>query len=160
MFRFSWNLTTITAVFADILEPNPAQTQIENSDREELNSVSVSAVWIVYLCLADFLKSCACSQNNFNRHLVKNLVAVRWIVCQIKNNLYAANTASTVRPTVNSLGNLLQRAPINKNAFPTFSRKLAKLISLHPFCDAQQWVHWQTTIYAGIIADFTVVKFA
>ena len=112
----------------------------------------------MHLGFAYLLQCSTCSKDQLHGHLVKNLTAISCIVGQVKDNLDAANAASVISPAMDSLGDCLQRAPVNKDALSALGSEFSKLVGLHPLSNARKVFHRQAPIDGSIAADVTSVK--
>ena len=120
--------------------------------------MSVCIVWVENLCFANFLESCACFQNQFYRHLIKDLISICRVISQVQNSFDTSNAACIIGPLVNSLSNFLQRAPVAKDALLAFSCPVGEIIRLHPLANLLKWFHWQAPIDLLVLANFACVE--
>ena len=119
----------------------------------------VSIVGVKHLRFAHLLQGCTCFEHQFYGHLVKDLASVRWVIGEVKYDFNAADSSRIVGPFVNSLRDLLQGPPVDKDSVLALRRKATKLIRVHPCTHFLKRLHWQTARNIFIVADWRSIEF-
>ena len=129
-----------------------------SSDCEEFDTVSVRVVWVENLGFADLLQGSTCSKNKLDGHLIKYLVAVARVISKVKDSLDTADAARVISPLVDGICDLLQGAPVYKDALSTFRSEISEFVNFHPVAYFFEVVHGESSIDAWILADGTSVE--
>jgi len=122
--------------------------------------MSISAIRVKYLSLANLLKCSTRFKHYFNRNFVENFHFCRWIICQIDYRLHWTYSCIFICPLVYSCCDFLYTSPVNKNSVLAFTCIVSKLILLHPVCDCSDCIYRQSSVDFCIVAERRSVKLA